>query len=309
MLLFGLVLPASAQFLPSDAAKLSAPALAQFMEIVCAGHVKDAQTCGVCPAESDFPNDKQGWQLAAITFGHFTAPGAKEALMSTMGCDSHAAGLGGSFLLRDDGHGYRKAWYQAGYIASDCKKLRASDGRDVLICGSSDMHFGVGEEFLYLLDLDRTDPNTLRPNQLFFNVPDSLAGCVAMNDGYAVTGYIESVRFSALIDSEGIDITVEASAGKAVLPKKILDDCNLNSKPGAEGYKPVIATKPLTFRFVFDGRNVRPAPGNPGSNGIQPIVPVTSYFVPQPGHPVKVRHLGAKPERKVADVYAAKPHS
>jgi hypothetical protein len=92
-LLLAAVLPAFAQSVLSDAAKLSPPELPQFMEIVCPGQVKDAQTCGICPAEAGFPNDKQGWQVAAITMGHFTAPGQKEALMSTVRCESHAAGL------------------------------------------------------------------------------------------------------------------------------------------------------------------------------------------------------------------------
>jgi hypothetical protein len=285
VLLLGFVLPALAQSVPSDAAKLPGYELAQFMEIVCGGHIKDAQTCGVCPAESDFPKDEQGWRLTAITFGQFTATGEKEALISTRGCDSHAKGWGGSFLLRDGGHGYREVWYRAGYIATDCRKVKASDGRDLLICESSDMHFGVGEEFLYLLDPNWTDP----PNRLFFDIPDTLGSCAALNDGYAITGYIESVEFAELRDAEKIGIAVKASAGRAVLPKKILDDCSLNSKPGADEYMPVIATKPLTFQFVFDGRTVQPAPGITNLDGMEPIVPVTSYFVPEPGHPAKVR--------------------
>jgi hypothetical protein len=119
-LLLCLVLPVLGQSIQSsDVAKLSPPELAQFMKSVCPGHAKDTQTCTVCPAESDFPNDGQGWQLRAITFGHFTAPGEKQALISTIGCNSHASGFGGSFLLHNDGHGYQKVWYRPGYIASN----------------------------------------------------------------------------------------------------------------------------------------------------------------------------------------------
>jgi hypothetical protein len=151
------------------------------------------------------------------------------------------------------------------------------------------MHQGVADEFLYSLDLNWRDPVTHWPYQIFFTVLDSLGSCAAMKDDYAMTGYIETVSFSTQSGSEKAGILVKARAGKARLPQKILDDCNLNSKPGADEYKPVIATKPLTFRFVFDGSNVHPAPENPGSNGAEPIVPVTSYFVPEAGHPVKLR--------------------
>ncbi|MDQ2833548.1 MAG: hypothetical protein M3Y50_07335 [Acidobacteriota bacterium] len=289
LLLLGLVLPVFGQSIPSDAAKLSTPELTRFMKIVCPGHAKDAQTCTVCPADSDFPNDEQGWQLSAITFGHFTAPGEKEAIVTTIGCNSHASSLGGSFLLREVGHGYQKVWYRPGYIASDCKKLKATDGRDVLVCESSDMHQGVADEFLYLLDLNWHDPQAGWPNRIFFTVLDSLGSCVAMNDGYAMTGHIKAVSFLPHSDAEKVGLLVKARGGRALLPQKILDDCNLNSKPGADEYKPVIATKPLTFQFVFDGSKVLPAPGNPGFNGTEPIMPVSSYFVPEANHPVKLR--------------------
>jgi hypothetical protein len=128
------------------------------------------------------------------------------------------------------------------------------------------MHQGVADEFLYSLDLNWRDPVTHWPDQIFFTVLDSLGSCAAMKDDYAMTGYIE------LFD-----------------PVRLGEGRHSCEKPGADEYKPVIATKPLTFRFVFDGSNVHPAPENPGSNGAEPIVPVTSYFVPEAGHPVKLR--------------------
>src|SRR5579875_1662105 len=229
LLLFSFVLPAFPQSVPSGAVDLPLPEFARFMEIVCPGH-HDAQTCAVCPPESGRARSSLGWQLVAITFGHFTAPQAKEALMSTQGCASHAEGWGGSFLLRDDGRGYQKVWYRGGYSASDCKKLKASDGRDVLICEAGDMHFGVGDEYLYLLDLNWIDPDTHWPTRLFFLINDTLASCVTL-DGYAVIGYIDAVKFSTEPGSGKIGIAVTAHAGKALLPPKVLDDCNLNSKP------------------------------------------------------------------------------
>lgn len=128
--------------------------------------------------------------------------------------------VGCSFLLRDDGRGYRKVWYRSGYLARDCRKLKAIDGRDVLICQNSDMHFGVSDEFLYLLDQNRADPNTRGPNQIFFSMLDSLGGCVALSDGHTIVGYIESVDVSTVRGSEKAAITVKARGGKQCFPKR-----------------------------------------------------------------------------------------
>ena len=289
LLLLGAV-PACAQSVPSDAAKLSIRELARLMQIACPGPVKDAQTCAACPSDSGFPDDRRGWRLAAVTMGHFTAPKENEVLLSTVGCEPHAAGSGGAFLLRDEGNGYQQVWYRPCYIATDWKKLKATDGRDMLICESSDGHQGIEDQFLYLLDLNGPDASTLRAAQIFFSVPDSLDSCAVMTDGYASTGYIERVSFSTKSQPARVEIGVNVRAGKAVLPQKVLEeDCNLNSKPDSEDFKPVIATKALVFRFVFDGSSVHPAANNPDMNGIEPVAPVTSYFVPEPGHPIKAR--------------------
>ncbi len=128
VLFLGVVLSAFGQSAPWDAAKLSSRELAPLMNVVCPDHLKNAQTCGVCPAQSEFPNNDQGWQVAAVTFGEFTAPKKKEAVISTIGCHSHASGLGGSFLLRDNGQGYGEVWNRPGYIANACKKRRVIEG-------------------------------------------------------------------------------------------------------------------------------------------------------------------------------------
>jgi hypothetical protein len=267
----------SSQVIPSDAAKPEPALLHRIMAITCPGHVTDLQSCSVCPPESEAPNDPQGWQLSGIFFGHFTTSIAKEALVSTLGCNSHAAGMSGAFLLRDEGKGYQKIWYRPGYIATDCKKLVAKDSRDVLLCASSDMHQGVGDEFLYLLDLVWDEPQY--PEQVFFSVTDSLTACVTESDGFVYSGHIEDVQVSPRAN-----IRVQVRVGKARLPKKTLDnDCNLNLKPEAFDYLPVIRTVPLTFKFVFNGSKVI------ALNGNEPLVPTTSYFVPKSGAPVKIR--------------------
>ncbi len=94
------------------------------------------------------------------------------------------------------------------------------------------MHQGVGDEFLYLLDLNWRDPETDSPDRLFFLVNDSLDSCGVVENGYSIAGYSESVRFSTGPGSGTVSIVVKARAGKARLPQRVLDACNLDSKPG-----------------------------------------------------------------------------
>ncbi len=279
----------AAQAIAPDAANLPPHQLLALMEIVCPGQLKDEQTCKVCPKESGFPQDTQGWQVAAITFGHFTSATAQQALMSIVGCEPHVAGFGGSFLLVSGGSGFRKLWYRPGYIATDCKKVPATDGRDLLICEGDDMHQGIEEEFVYLLDLNWNNSDAQWPEQLFFLVTDSLDSCVQA-DGLSWTGHIEHVLFSDDGNPMKRSITVQAREGKAPIPDKIMEEqCLFNSKGGADLYKPVIATILLTYHFLYDGTKVTPAGSNPPMDGMEAIIPLTSFFVPQPGHPVKAR--------------------
>jgi hypothetical protein len=219
-----------------------------------------------------------------------------EALLTTTGaCEGHVSHFSGSFLLSKQGTRLHRVWYRPGYFATDCKKLRAKDGRDVLICQASDAHQGVAGEFLYLIDVVRNDPIT--PGKMFFNLTDTLNTCTKMPNtdfqyvtgGFTYAGYIENVAFSPAGANGSVDIVVHARAGKAKLPDDVLDKCTLNSNGIDENYKPVIVTRPLTFRFTYDGRTIAPAPDNPAAGTEEDIVPTTSYYVPQPGQPVNTR--------------------
>src|SRR5690348_8335969 len=70
--------------------------------------------CSTCPRGSDFFIDQDalgGVSLQAVSFGHFTSPGSDDALLSMLGCESHARYFGGSFLLTRRGG----KWHLRGY--------------------------------------------------------------------------------------------------------------------------------------------------------------------------------------------------
>ncbi len=152
------VVCAGQNLIPSDAAPDSPPETQLFRESIC----RSAADCSV------------GKPLRSITFGHFFVPRSEDVLVSGWGCESHADGNSGAYLFTKD----RSSWLNRSYTprmdASDCKKLTSLDGRDLLVCAASDVHFGVPDSFLYLF-VPGLDPNQ-QPDTLniFFAVDDSL---------------------------------------------------------------------------------------------------------------------------------------
>jgi hypothetical protein len=247
------------QLIPSDAAETSWPEKQTFLQVICPG-----TECSPCPPETSLAGQSD-FRLRTIIFGHFLGAGSEDALVGGSGCESHANGYSGVYLLTKNRSLWLKVWYNPHQNLDDCKKLTGSDGRDRLVCAASDMHFGVADSFLYLvdpgLDPDR-QPDTW---DLFFTVDDSLGGCVKMPDGTTVTGEIESISFAPEPQPPAVRITANARLGKAQISDKILSACE-------QGAKPSIATVSRRYEFLFDGKKILPDPKNP------PIDPPTTSY-------------------------------
>lgn len=257
--------------IPSGAAKVPPPEAQRFLEMVCPGQAS-AAGCSVCPPEMSF--SAQTWDLRTITFGHFLGPASEDALVSGTGCEPHSNGMSGAYLFTKERSSWRKVWYGAGWNASDCKKLRGSGGRDLLVCEGRDMHQGVGDSFLYLLDPGQ-DPSKREDNTLaiFFGLDDSLESCTQLPDGTAQSGRIESVSFSAAGAPDTVRITVTARLGKAAIPARILYDCNQSDGK----IRPAIVTVLRRYEFVFNGQTVVPDAKNPPTENAWAVAPRVSY--------------------------------
>jgi len=220
------------------------------------------------------PPSAQTWELRTITFGHFLGPASEDALVSGTGCEPHSNGMSGAYLFTRERSSWRKVWYGAGENASDCKKLTGSDGRDFLVCEGQDMHQGVADSFLYLLDAGQ-DPGKREDNTLdiFFGLDDSLGSCTQLPDGTAVSGSIKSVSFSPSSEPHAVRISVTARLGKAAIPAKILYDCNQSDGK----IRPKIATVLRRYEFLFDGRKVVLDSKNPPTEHAWAIAPQTSF--------------------------------
>jgi hypothetical protein len=257
--------------IPSDAAKVPPQEAQRFLEIICPGHAS-ATGCTVCPPET--PLSAQTWQLRAVTFGRFLAATSEDALVSGFGCEPHSNLMSGAYLFTKEGPSWRKVWYSPGENAANCKKLYGSDGRDLLVCEASDMHQGVADSFLYLLDPGQ-DPGSRKDNSLdiFFDVTDSLGSCVMLPDDTTLSGKIESVSFTAASAPHAMRITVIARLGKAAVPTEILYACNQSNFKR----RPIIATTLRRYQFLFDGKKVVPGHRNPPMHFAAADAPNTSY--------------------------------
>ncbi|MGO4879516.1 MAG: hypothetical protein ACLP59_01685 [Bryobacteraceae bacterium] len=244
------------QVIPSDAAAVSPAEKHAFLEAICPGHAT-ATGCAACPAE--MPASAQTWDLRSIIFGHFLSPQSNDALVAGTGCEDHAHLMSGSYLFVKEDARWRKHWYTPGANANDCKKLTANDGRDLLVCHADDMHQGVADEFLYLMDpgKDPARQEADSPLHLFFDVVDSLPSCSKLADGTLRRGELESVSFLPDAASGGMRIVVDARVGKATVPDQAFEKC----VPGERRLQ--IETVPVRYEFRFDGREIVPDPHNP----------------------------------------------
>ncbi len=251
--------------IPSGAAKVSPAEARHLLEIVCPGRAS-ATGCSVCPEESNLPGGP--WHLDTVTFGHFLSAASDDALLGGSGCEPHSNGFSGAYLLTRRQGRWRKLWYHSAVNAGDCKKLPASDGRDLLLCHATDMHQGVAEPFLYLLD-PAQDPAASPDNALdiFFGLIDSLQSCTALADGTTQSGTIESVTITPP------KIAVTARLGKAAIAAKTLESCVASPVPTP----PSLNTVLLRYHFLFTGQKITPAQTNPPADHAWAIAPTTSY--------------------------------
>ena len=261
----------------SDAAHLSLTEIRQFLQIICREDFT-ANGCDACPEGTAFAHEGR-LDLDAVIFGHFLSPTSQDALASSHGCEPHSSSNGGSYLFTHSVKGWRIVNYASGRIADRCKKLKGSDGRDLLICGSGDQHQGVGDLFLYLLD-PRVSNFEGQELDTFFMVLDSLGSCTVLQNGQVQSGKIEQVVFAHTLDTGAVTIIVDARLGQAVFPEGSLSDCEERKKPGEELLQPRVRTERRRYQFAFDGKSVKPLASNPPMHGFEAMPPQTTAILP-----------------------------
>jgi hypothetical protein len=128
--------------LATDAVPVTDPQSIEVLKSVCVGELsarkkpdgRIVMPCAKkCPTGTDFPMEF-GFDVVAVTFGHFISAESQSAVVSTVGCESHASLWGGSYLLTQREKSWQVAWYKGGVITEKCHKVAGRDGRDRLLC-------------------------------------------------------------------------------------------------------------------------------------------------------------------------------
>jgi len=247
------------------------------LQPACGSRATD-KGCSACPAGTDFPNDHL--EIRGVIYGHFLGPRSDDAAVGFFGCESHADGFGGALLLTRQNGAWKLAALRPAAIVDDCKKIAARDGRDVLVCYGDDMHQGIADKYLFLLDFT-AHPDPENALDIFFMTLDSTAACTAITDPQEalVASRIDTVAF----DSSG-RITVTASLG-SITPdefKPLAAECEAGDiatkSPGIK-----LATIPKTYTFSYAGSHVTPVQGNPPMSGNEAIAPHTRALVSKHG--------------------------
>jgi hypothetical protein len=221
----------------------------------------DPAGCQQCPPGTSFPDD--AWTLQSATLGYFTSDVVDDLVLSGHGCEPHVYSYGGSYLLRSSSGAWKLARYNQGIIANHCNKVRARDGRDLLLCTGRDAHQGEQEAFVYLLRFDAT---TEAKFEMIFEAVDTTGACpvVAVGArGEVQQASLDRVAYPDLNGDGRADLVIDVSFGKKEITTYNQDACYKavsSDRPGAAQAFFNVPIRHYRLEFLFDGTKFAPTP-------------------------------------------------
>ncbi len=224
-------------------ADMSAVDLKPLLEAACLGRYYQRtgkhgpeSGCRLCPKGSDFAQegpDFGGVSIEAVTFGHLIAPDSEDALLSSMGCESHSNHFGGTFLLTRRGQVWKLLGYKSSIITEQCHKLTLGNGREGLVCAWYFGAQGLMDRLVYAVDYG--SPRNPRVTNLL-SVENGLRTCG--QDGENGNPPVEqsditNVVFSDLNGDGLTDVSIFARTGKIQRTEAQFEACQnwIRGKP------------------------------------------------------------------------------
>jgi hypothetical protein len=247
----------------SNAPAIGQVTLQELLTTICPGHTTDSG-CSVCPPDTAMAGGGL-WEIQSTCLGHYLSPSSKDAFVTGTGCEAHAQGTDGSFLLTRAGNSWRKVHYLAGTRAHDCRQLAGSDGHDRLVCADADLHEGHMYTSLALLDPGR-GPTELSDRDLEFGksffgtMDDSGAGPCHIyvddvGEGELQSGFIDRVNFTSLESKYHVRIVVYERSGSMKISPMLREQVCSGAAPEPD-IKRII--KLSRYEFIFDGIKIVP---------------------------------------------------
>lgn len=129
----------TAFFDPDEAVAYHAQVI-EALKLICpAGAVAgNGAGCHGCPKQTAFNDNDDDqdvtWSLRRVFTGHFTSTTGENLIMSGIGCESHSANFGGSFIFAIDGPAIKLLRYDEALITEQCHKFEVPGAPDMLVC-------------------------------------------------------------------------------------------------------------------------------------------------------------------------------
>lgn len=218
---------------------------------VCPSDIQSVQrpggaeiSCKTCPAFTLSKGQEMPFTLGSVTYGSFSAPLSRDAILDFSGCDGPRF-TGGSALVTKAAAGWQLVRYEPMTHSSQCQKYRLKERREILICEV--MWAGQGEETvtLYTLDLAAAEGERFRA---LLAVTDNSTACPAVWK----TVHIEKTVLRDLNYDAMPDLLVFVSAGKKAVAEADRKKCLQGlSPPESQMYR---------IDFLFNGKEFLAAP-------------------------------------------------
>lgn len=208
--------------------------------------------CRVCPDGTSFAGDDASkLELYTKIPGHFTSAKADNLILSTSGCEPHAANFGGSYMFAIADGKTRLVRYNAGLITDQCHKFSFTDGRDYLVCRGGWAGQGEVDDTVSMTAFTAAGKPLA---STLLSIRDTRGECRDESQS-ARESEIKGIQFTPPESAQITGLTITATLGNV--------SCASIERPGRSRAKAKAgAVKTYDLEFVFDGKGFKVTPGS-----------------------------------------------
>jgi len=227
-------------------------------------------------------NPDSFFPLETVVRGSFTSAGAKQAALVFEGCEPHAANYGGTLLVEQAADGWNSLHYAAAFHPRECKTLRRSDGRDILVCRYLDAHQTTGTDTIWAFDFAAASPDDPEKGwQVIVGLSDNSFGvCMGVPPwGIEASSVVSYTARDVNGDGEQ-DVSVQIRRASVPYSKALEDKlkkaCEKAIQANPDGFPSVKpstfmpAAATITLDFVYDGTKFSATAGTKARMGAWP---------------------------------------
>ena len=173
--------------------------------------------CTTCPSFTIDGMPGEQAEIMAVTYGSFTEPRQREAIVDLSGCERHVNNFGGSIVLRKSSSTWNLIRYEPGNRSHTCQPIKTQNQRHSLVCLDSYAQSGYVTQWLSLKEIDATETKSTP----YLEAESNVASC---NPPF-VQGKIVNFTLEDNNNDGWKDLIVEVSSATAATREKECEDC------------------------------------------------------------------------------------